>query len=415
MWILLTTTLLLAASPEVTVTTLAGERVSGALAKFDTDGATIETASGSRTWSAADLLSLSVKGTAAFAENTSSAWLELIDGSQLLATDFVVAKGIARVTLVGGESLDIPTRSLRAVRLKEQESEVAKASQLARQWQDIVSTQPTGDTIVVRKLAAAREGMAEPATAALDQLEGVLADVTDEKVFFTFDEQTIPVDRAKVEGIAYFHPTGRELPEPLCRLDDVAGNRWNVKSLALADGALQVATTAGVKVELPLNRIKSLDYSAGKIVYLSDLDPETSEWTNAFGTSAATPNLTRLFSPRRDRSFGGEPLVLYGQSYAKGLAVHSRTLLEYRLQGKYTKFVALAGIDDRVRPAGDLTLVVSLDGKVLGEHRIRGKDAAPLTLEYDVRGGRKLSLLIDFGAGLDVADRLHLVNARVTK
>lgn len=418
MWIALTTTLLLAAASDVSLTTLAGDQATGQLVRLDSDGAALKTAAGERSWEARDLLSLKpATAPQSQAAKAATVWIELIDGSELLATEYLVTKGLAKVTLLGGESVDIPTRSLHAVRLKEHSSDLARSSQLPRQWREIVEAQPAGDVIIIRKLSATEDDADKegPMTAALDQLEGVLGDVTGDKVHFTFDGQAIPVDRAKVEGVVYFHPAGRELPDPLCRILDVAGSRWNAKSLTLAGDTVQFVTTSGVKGELPLARVEGLDYSAGKIVFLSDVEPEIAEWTGVFGPNAAEAKLAKLFAPRRDRDFHGEPLVLHGQSYQKGLAIHSRTELRYRLDGKYSKFLALAGIDDRVRPAGDLVLTISLDGNPLGEHRIRGKDDAAKALEYDVRGGRKLTIVVDYGAGLDVADRLHLVNARVTK
>lgn len=413
MWIVLTTALVLAAGPQASVTTLTGDQVVGQLVRAGTEEIALSTAAGERSFAAAEILSLKLKQANNAPPQKAAVWLELIDGSQLQATECLIAKGIARATLLGGNSIDLPTRSLQTVRLQDHESDVARQGRLARQWQDIIAAPATADVIVIRKLSTGEDNDA-PMTAVLDTLEGVLGDVSEEKVQFTYDEQTIPVDRAKVEGFVYFHPAGRELPSPLCRIDDNAGNRWNVKSLTLAGETLQFVSTAGVKAELPVARITGFDYSAGKILFLSDVEPETSEWTNAYGDNSATASLARLFAPRRDQSFGGEPLTLDGQSYEKGLALHSKTVLEYRLLGKFSKFLALAGIDDKVRPAGDVLLVVALDGKPLGEHRIRGKDAA-VPLEYDIRGGRKLTITVDFGGALDVADRLHLVNARVTK
>jgi len=410
---LLLTTLALTAGPEVQLSTLAGEQVAGTLAGLTSDGATIATASGERKFAATELLAVHPAAAPSKEASPASVWIELIDGTTLLGTQYQVAKGVASVTLVSGERVDIPTRSLQSVQLQSHDTEQAKASQLARQWQEISTAKHSGDVLVVRKLRGGDDETMQAAS--LDLLEGVLGDVTNEKVHFTFEDQTIPVDRAKVEGVLYFHPTGRELPSPVCRVADAAGSTWNVKSLTLSDATLQLVSTSGVKFDLPLARLKALDYSLGKIVFLSDLEPETAEWSNAFGPSAALASLTKLFAPRRNTSFDGQPLVIAGQSYDKGLAIHSRTLLEYRLQGKFNKFFALAAIDDAVRPAGNVRLVISLDGKPLGEHTITGKDAAATNLQYDIREGRKLSILVDFGDGLDVADRLHLVNARVTK
>ena len=39
----------------------------------------------------------------------------------------------------------------------------------------------------------------------------------------------------------------------------------------------------------------------------------------------------------------------------------------------------------------------------------------PITINIDITGVRRLSILVDFGQQLDIADHLHLCNARITK
>ncbi len=412
---------LLGLGVDVEAVTLSGERAAGSLSAVTADGLVLRTDNGEARVAANELLTIKhVPPPGSENQEKPRVWIELIDDSKLFGLSYTSANGTAKFTLLGGETLDIPTRSIRSVRFQEQDSEMARQFQLAKQWREILSSEPHGDLIIIRKVneSEAEDGEGEVKvrmSLALDQLEGVLGDISAEKVAFEYENQQIPVARTKVEGIRYFHPAGRELPDPLCRCDDVYGNQWNLKSVTLVGDKLQLVSVSGVKADLQLTHWRELDYSAGKVAYLSDLEPEKMEWTNYFGTTAASPNLAKLFAPRRDRDFEGHKLSLAGREYEKGLALHSKTLVEYRLQGKYSKFLALAGIDDGVRPAGDLSLVVMLDGKRLGEHRLRGNDESPLNLEYDVRGGRKLSLLVDFGEGLDVSDRLHLVNARVTK
>ncbi len=238
MWTLIALSLL-GLSADVEATTLAGAQSQGALAALGADGVLLKTAAGEQKIALTDLLSLKPQlAPTEIDKSKPSVWISLVDDSRLLGTSFVSMAGMARLTLVGGESLDIPTRSIRWVRFQDQETELAKQFQLARQWQEILASQPQGDVIVVRKATqsdeSAEEGKPARTMLALDQLEGVLGDVSEEKVGFTYEEQQIPVARMKVEGILYFHPAGRELPEPLCRLDDASGNRWQVKSVALA-------------------------------------------------------------------------------------------------------------------------------------------------------------------------------------
>ena len=88
--------------------------------------------------------------------------------------------------------------------------------------------------------------------------------------------------------------------------------------------------------------------------------------------------------------------------------------LVYRLAGDFRQFQALAGIDDRVRPAGNVRLVVSGDGKELFGQTITGSDD-PLAVAVDITGVKRLRILVDFGEQVDIADCLDLCDARITK
>ena len=54
------------------------------------------------------------------------------------------------------------------------------------------------------------------------------------------------------------------------------------------------------------------------------------------------------------------------------------------------------------------------DGKPLWEGDVKGSEA-PRELALDVTGAKRIEILVDYGAGLDVGDRLNLCDLRVTK
>jgi hypothetical protein len=124
------------------------------------------------------------------------------------------------------------------------------------------------------------------------------------------------------------------------------------------------------------------------------------------------PLRSEFYAPRGDRSLLSGPLQVDGIRYAKGLALHSRTTLVYRLPGRFRRLVAVAGIDDRVRPRGNVRLVIRGDDRVLLDAAVAGTDPAR-PLDLDVAGVRRLTILVDFGEDLDVADHLDLCEARL--
>jgi hypothetical protein len=117
---------------------------------------------------------------------------------------------------------------------------------------------------------------------------------------------------------------------------------------------------------------------------------------------------------RRDKGFDHSPLKLGGKTYGKGLSLASRTELVYRLPGRFRKFKAVVGIDDSTRETGDVLVQIVGDGKPLWQGEVRGGEP-PRELEFEIEGTKRLEIVVDYGKGLDIGDRLNLCEARVTK
>ena len=128
---------------------------------------------------------------------------------------------------------------------------------------------------------------------------------------------------------------------------------------------MQWTTPAGLSIAQAVDKIVQIDFSGGKIVYLSDLKPEDVRWTPYFDAGKPPPAVAQFYAPRYDRNFDGGPLQLGGTQYRKGLALHGRTELVYRLPDRFSRFRAVVGIDDAVRPGGKVRLVVRGDGREL--------------------------------------------------
>ncbi|HVW37925.1 MAG TPA: NPCBM/NEW2 domain-containing protein [Pirellulales bacterium] len=388
--------LLVAAAPEpkFQLRTTSGETFAGALVEFSAKEIVLETATGRQAAATDSLLALAPETPPAPPAENPSAWIELVDGSMLMASSYEVSEGQAKFKTLTGEQATLPTRSIANVRFNSQTPE------LAAQWAEILAGKHAGDVIVIRKKEA------------LDYQSGVAGDTSAEKVQFTLDGETLSVKRSRVEGLIYFHPAGRELAESVCRLTDASGARFEVQSAQLADGALELTTPAGMKARIALAEIASID---GKIQYLSDLAPESFDWNPYFGDASASESLKEFHRPRFNTFLDGGPLRLGKQEYAKGIAMYSGVEITYRLPpGRYRRLKAMAGIDDRVRPEGAVRLAILGDDKPLFEGAVTGRDD-PLPLDLDLSGVNRLKIVVDFGAGQEVQDLFDLCDARILK
>jgi hypothetical protein len=126
-----------------------------------------------------------------------------------------------------------------------------------------------------------------------------------------------------------------------------------------------------------------------------------------------------MFAPRNDESLEGGPLQLgYADGrtieYAKGISMHSRTEMVYRLTSPYRRLQAVVGIDNRLRPAGNVVVTIFNDAQPIWQETISGKQD-PIDLDLDIQGVQRLRILVDFGNDLDIADHLNMCDARIVK
>jgi hypothetical protein len=271
-------------------------------------------------------------------------------------------------------------------------------TRLDEAWAALLARESKNDLLVIKKEDV------------LDFLAGVTGDVgsqAGDKIGFLLEGDEVPVAREKVYGII-FHRRAPNLAKSVCEVRLTSGDVLEASRFTLDRGEFKFRLTAGPDLTLPAAQVAALDFSAGKIRYLSQLEPRDVKYVPFFDI---------VYEYRRDRSLDGAQLSLAGKTYPRGLALHSKTTLRYRIAGEYAKFLAIAGIDDEVRRNGDYSvrLVITGDNKPLFDAEVKTRDA-PRPLDLDVTGVRDLEILVDFGADmLDICDHLDLADAKLVK
>jgi hypothetical protein len=380
------------AGPEFQAPGVAGPPVVGSLVELSAEHVVLKTPAGPKDVGDQAVELIAHPAVAAPAEKP-TVWVELTDRSLLVARQFNTSGGQAKIELLDGRMLDVPIRALAAVRFFE------PASNIQEQWAEIEKASHTGDTIVIRKQDV------------LDYLSGNLGDVAAETAAFTVDGEKVDVKRRKIAGILYAASPGRELPRSVCTLVDASGSRVEAAKISLAGDRAQVTTPAGVEIAWPMAAVARI--GLGRVQFLSDLVPESVVRVPFVGAERTLTQAARLFySPRFNRPPQSPELSLLGKSYAKGLAIQSRTVLVFRLPGKFRSFRALAGIDDAVRPDGNVKLQIFGDERPLFEAQITGRDRQAVPLNLDLTGVNRLKIVVDFN-GDEVSDHLDLCEARI--
>lgn len=132
--------------------------------------------------------------------------------------------------------------------------------------------------------------------------------------------------------------------------------------------------------------------------WVSDVD-----WTRA----------TNGYGPvRRDRSTQERPLTIAGKVYAKGLGVHAASEVVYALDGQWSAFTALAGVDDEVDDvAAEVIFQVWLDGQKAWDGGVMRKGSGTKAVAVPLAGRKELRLVVD-PSGPGNSDHADWVDAR---
>jgi hypothetical protein len=253
---------------------------------------------------------------------------------------------------------------------------------------------------------------------AINLFEGFVgeADANAETVDFTPEAGAkTRVSMSRIRGILFARKPEPGAPAGVCRLHDGFENAFVLHRIGTTSESFHLQSPAGLEFDLPRPLAQRFDFSLGKIAYLSDLDPVLLE---------ETPILADLWKYRRDKNLEGEPLSLdhkvekpsakKGRKvYAKGLALHSRTVIDYEIKG-FNVFRCVLGIDDRVSGPAHAVVRFEADGKPLFETPVTGKED-PRDIELKITGVSRLRIIVDYGDDLDLGDHVILAEARVMK
>ena len=299
--------------------------------------------------------------------------------NDLLGRTQIAMSDVATVFLPG------PAESARDVRRRCDRKQLAATSQ---------------DTLVVVK-----EGKLLSIRGVLESI-GAVQGSSETKVSFRWQETDRTISISSVRAIVLAKTPVKTVTAG-GTLTGRGGTRVEFTSLMLTGQTFRIHTPAAGAKTVARKAVAAIRFNTPSAVDLSSIAPSHVREYGFFD---------RTFPHRVDASVSGGPLRLGGREYRTGLGLHSFCELTYALEGRYSRLVTAAGIDDAVRPAGNAELSIYGDGKLLGRPtHLTGKDS-PTTLRVDLAGVKTLTVRVGFGAdGLDIADHVDLGAARLIK
>jgi len=323
--------------------------------------------------------------------------VELIDGSLVKCSKVELVEREAKVTLLRGPEVKLPLASISWILNDAQNKDNRE------QWKEKVTSKKQ-----IRDILGARSGEV------INPIPGTLGDADKEGNKIEFVTRTGKKAAISVEAVAglYFQRGPNPMAKPvLCRFHDTMKNLIYAASVAQTDDGYTITTSAGVTINYAKDKVAKLDYSGGKLEFLSKMAPLSVKESSTEG---------KVVNYCRDVNFDGKDIQLAGVTYKQGLCVHSTTELEYDLGGDYREFRAMVGIDEIEEEItsddGAVILKVYGDGKEIASLKVSRKDkerAQLLTL--NVQKVDKLKIVVSSDDILDLGKHLTLADARISK
>jgi hypothetical protein len=309
----------------------------------------------------------------------------LTDGDTLHAKLGSWADQKLQLNLSGGQSMEIPSTAV---------TELWFAAADLREKAGKVTVEP---------------GPEDVAFVAKDEtviaVKGLALGIAGQSLQFRYDDQDRKINLSKLVGLLLRGNAPLPLHGFHQRIGTESGDRISGSLIGLDHGSILLNTPAAA-VRIPLASITTIDFVNGRVTSLCDLKPTKVVQTPYFG---------RLIPYRVDQSLTGGPLILSDGPCNRGIAVHSRCVLEYELSGEADHFKTRLGFQQPDGMNGRVEARVLADGKVLYENPDARGNQPPIDIDLPITGVRTLTLEIDFGKDQDVGDRVVWANPRLIR
>lgn len=235
--------------------------------------------------------------------------------------------------------------------------------------------------------------------------------IKDDEVLVETSGRVRPLAISRVHGLVFGRDNGFQpdaLPKPTVTARGVFPGSPFVARIAGWDGVhakFQVAE--GFELAVPCAALVSLTVDTGRVAFLSDLEPVEAE---------QTPALNRVKPWLRDRTPGGEGLVLDGTTFRRGLCLIPRTTLTFEVgDGGWDVFEARVGIDDRASDLAHAIIRIRADTRTVFESDPFQVGTPSVQIEVPLEGVQRITIEADFGENLDLGDHCAFADARFRK
>jgi hypothetical protein len=323
--------------------------------------------------------------------------VHLASGGVMLVDSAAVSPEAVTVAWKYAPKLAIPSEAVRAVRFASEKAASGRPADT-----------PQGRAVFAEALAKPlrdKDHLLAIAEGKVQQLSGLLQEWKDKELVFEWENQPRAIALDRVYGIVFAQLTETQDSTGQCVVALRDGSSVSGKLAGLADGKLSLQLTARLSITLPWDDVTAVTVKSDRLVFLSDNKPTEVR---------QRPIVTLPRSWQADKNVLGGPLRIAGRSFDKGIGVHSRCELVFAQPGSFEVLAAAIGLDDSAGKRGDCEFVVLGDGKELFRGRKKGGEE-PQEIRVSTAGAKQITLLVEPGADLDLADHADWGDVRLLR
>ena len=118
------------------------------------------------------------------------------------------------------------------------------------------------------------------------------------------------------------------------------------------------------------------------------------QWLETLGVEQMSAGFGR---PQIAKTIGGNPLMLDDRIYRHGIGTHAPSRFVIDLRGNATRFAAMVGVDDEVKPNGSVAFSVWVDGQRVADSGVMRAGQVPQLMSVNLVGASLMELRADDG------------------
>ena len=348
-----------------------GDTLQGKLLSADANKVTLQTANGSTENSASDIRLLSINNKPVSPKPPVE--VTMLDGSKAYADKLFGKSSGYQLQYSGGEEIAIPSKVIQAARLK------AIPSELEQPWLNAIKETKDADSVIV-----ARPGNQ------LDRINGIIVEVREADVVFELDGQQINIPIAKLLGLVWFQ-RGLDRVKPFVEITTTDHSIWLAESFEWNRDKMELQTSVGMKVSLPIAKLMGINYGSANIRWLSELETIEAVADKQIEFKTPVPSLELAMAPRFVVSTKG--LLTTAQAADKDLYFPSPGRFVFRVPEGFSSLQGSVQRTDQGNVRSDLIIEVWQEESRLAQVPL-ATDQDSIEINVNVPAGKKIKLAV---------------------